>query len=65
MNEREETTRMGDVRKDHEEEDKERSVSSKSHLKKQLHLNESRGGLIFFLTRSWRQEELVFWQQVL
>jgi hypothetical protein len=38
------------VRKDHEEEDKERSVSSKSHLKKQLHLNESRSGLVFFLT---------------
>jgi hypothetical protein len=38
---------MGDMRKDHEEEDKERSVSFKSHLKKQLHLNESRGGLVF------------------
>jgi hypothetical protein len=57
---------MRDMRKDHEEEeDKERSVSFKSHLKKQLHLNESRGGLVFFLNPPWRQEELVFWQQVI
>jgi hypothetical protein len=56
---------MGDMRKDHEEEDKKRSVSFKSHLNKQLHLNESRGRFVFFRTPPWRQEELVFWQQVI
>jgi hypothetical protein len=56
---------MRDMRKDHEEEDKERSVSFKSHVMTQLHLNESRGGLVFFLTPPWRQEELVFWPQVI
>lgn len=52
---------MADMRKDHEAEYKKRSVSFKIDLKKQLHLNESRGGLVFFLTPPWRQEELVFW----